>query len=123
MPDERMATIKRVADDIGDMIVSTDNKKRLGQIEMASSYASFRNVLRLISKERLKAENPIPLFTFDEYVDQLFPQGALQWRETQDLILFRLYEKLHGYLRPEDLPDTEEEVLTNEENPTGEKEQ
>lgn len=103
MPDERTETIKRVADEISEAIRAADDKRRLANLENASNYASFRNQLRLMVKERLRAQNSEPLFTYDEYVDQLFPQGALNWRETQDLLLFRLYERLAGYLKPEDL--------------------
>ncbi len=39
-----------------------------------------------------------PLFTFDDYVNYLFPEGNLTWRETQDLILFRMYEKLQPWI-------------------------
>jgi CRISPR-associated protein Cst1 len=103
MPDERTETIKRVADEISEFIRATNDKRRLLRLEVAPNYASFRNQLRLIIRDRLRAQNSKPLFTYDEYVDHLFPQGALNWRETQDLLLFRLYERLAGYLKPEDL--------------------
>jgi CRISPR-associated protein Cst1 len=115
MADERTETIKRVADDIERLIRENQKKKRLFDLETASNYLSFRNVLRLIVKEWLEHEkskvpsgNSKPLFTYDGYVDQLFPQGSLNWRETQDLILFRLYERLHDMLLPEDLPGADE---------------
>ena len=39
------------------------------------------------------------MFSIEDYTEKLFPDGALGWRETQDLILFRLYEILHGWLK------------------------
>ncbi len=34
-----------------------------------------------------------PLLTYDEYVLDLAPEGAEDWQETRDLLLFRIYEK------------------------------
>jgi CRISPR-associated protein Cst1 len=55
-------------------------------------------VLRLLIHDRLALRAPTPLFTLDEYVAHLFPEGALGWKETQDLLVFRLYEGLHNWL-------------------------
>lgn len=101
MDRQRIETLKRVADEIAEVIRQddSDNPKRLGQLERASTYGNFRNVLRLIIKERIKQGAENPLFSLDEYTESLFPEGALGWREMQDLILFRLYEVLHSWLR------------------------
>lgn len=98
MDPKRVDTIRRVADDIAELVKTSANpKKRLSQLEMADNYGWFRNVLFRFMKEHLAAGNQEPLFTLEEYIDQLFPDGALGWKETQDLILFRLYEKLHSW--------------------------
>ena len=111
MSEPRIETIKKVADEIAIVIQQPDKKKRLGQLEIAPNYASFRNVLRFIIKDRKTMNAPTPLFTLDEYVEHLFPQGALGWKETQDLILFRLYETLHEWIKPEDLPQTDDDPI------------
>jgi CRISPR-associated protein Cst1 len=111
MPDERIATIKRVGDEMA--LVIKANKKRLGQLENARNYASFRNVLLRFIKDRKEIGAPAPLFTLDEYDEHLFPQGALGWKETQDLLLFRIYETLHDWLRPEDVPQTGDDADEN----------
>jgi CRISPR-associated protein Cst1 len=72
--------------------------KTLNRLEMASDYKSFRNILRIIIKKRISYGMEDPLFTFDDYVNYLFPEGNLTWRETQDLILFRIYEKLQSWI-------------------------
>jgi len=112
MDKERIEVIKRVADEIATVIRSDESKnpKRLGQLERANTYTAFRNTLRLIIKERIKSGAENPLFSLEEYVEKLFPEGALGWRETQDLILFRLYEVLHTWLRDKGI-----EVSTEEE--------
>jgi CRISPR-associated protein Cst1 len=103
MPDARIETIKRVADELGEVI--RQKKSRLRDLEAVSNYAELRIRFRQMINERIKQGATEPLFSLDEYVDDLFPQGALGWRETHDLILFRLYETLHDFLRPEDVSD------------------
>ena len=51
-----------------------------------------------------------PLFTTDEFLNDLFPEGALTWKETRDILLFRIYEKLSDYLheKKEIIEETEE---------------
>ncbi len=115
MSEPRIETIKKVADEIAIVIQQPSKKKRLAQLEIAPNYASFRNVLRYLIKDRKEMDAPEPLFTLDEYVEHLFPQGALGWKETQDLILFRLYETLHEWLKPEDLPQTDGEPVEGNE--------
>ena len=43
--------------------------------------------------------------------DNLFPEGAMGWKETQDLLLFRLYENLHPWLVAEGVVTEELEEL------------
>jgi CRISPR-associated protein Cst1 len=115
MDQKRIDTIRRVADEISELIKSSANaKKRLSQLEMAENYNGFRNVLLRFVKDQIAQRKDEPLFTFEEYVDQLFPDGALGWKETQDLILFRIYEKLHSWLIQqgvaEELKEEEQEM-------------
>ena len=112
MDQDRIDAVRTVADKIGAIIPKLGNgKKRLEQLERASHYDSMRKVLSRLVKDNLGQNNPTPLFTFDDYVKNLFPQGALGWRETQDLLLFRLYENLHAWLLGQELvtEDNEEE--------------
>lgn len=105
MDKQRIETIKRVADEIAQVIQkdTSDKPKRLGQLERANTYSNLRNTLRLIIKERIGNGAENPLFSLDDYAESLFPDGALGWRETQDLILFRLYEVLHNWLKEKGL--------------------
>ncbi len=98
MDEKRLETIKRVSDSIADLIKMRGNTRRLIQLETAKSYSDLRNVLRLIIKDRISESLENPLFTLDEYEKNLFPDGNLSWKETQDLIIFRLYERLHTWL-------------------------
>ncbi|NLJ39404.1 MAG: type I-B CRISPR-associated protein Cas8b1/Cst1 [Candidatus Atribacteria bacterium] len=98
MDEKRIKTIKKVGDELADYIKASDDIKTLKKLETASNYRNYRNLLRIIIKKRIENGAESPLFSFDEYVNNLFPEGNLTWRETQDLILFRIYEVLHDWI-------------------------
>lgn len=117
MNEPRIEAIQKLGDDIAEIIKTSSNgKKRLWQLESASNYASFRNVLLRLIKDRVAAKANSPLIAFDIYANHLFPEGATGWKETQDLLLFRLYETLHQWLVSEGIVIEEieeaEEALT-----------
>ena len=118
MDEGRLATFKRVGDAIAESIRQLDNARRLGQLERARSYRECRNILRFIVRERIGQGEAEPLFSLDEYVDHLFPDTGgefREWRETRDLLVFRIYETLHDWLRERGLPEAEEETEQDEE--------
>ena len=109
MDNKRLETLKRVGDDLSEYIKLTDNTKRMVGLETAKNYNSFRNVLRKIIKDRIKSNAEKPLFSLEEYIEDMFPDGNLGWRETQDLLLFRIYENLHDWMMSKELPEDDEE--------------
>jgi len=113
MGGKRLDTLKKVGDSISDYIKDTQNIKKLNQLEMASNFATFRNLLRLIEKDRIKRGSQDSLFTLEEFMEDLFPEGNMGWRETQDLLLFRIYENLHNWLVGQD--DLKSELISSEE--------
>lgn len=80
---------------------------------MSKTSYEFRNQLRLITKEKLVLKDDEPLFSLDEYVEYLFPDN--NWKETQDLILFRIYEKLFEWLKENNIEEIKEELEKEEE--------
>lgn len=98
MDEKRIEVIKDVGDRLSNYIKDNDSLKTLNSLEQASNYNNFRNILRKILKNKINKGDTELLFTFDEYVINLFPDGNLTWRETQDLLLFRIYENLHEWL-------------------------
>jgi len=58
-------------------------------------------------------ELKLSLFTTDEFINDLFPDGALTWKETRDILLFRIYEKLSDYIKEK--KEIIEEIEENEE--------
>ena len=110
MDERRIETIRKLGDEVAELVKTSPNgKKRLGQIERAESYASLRNVFLRLMKDRVALRGGTPLFTYEDYVEALFPEGAMNWRETQDLLLFRLYEILHEWLISEGVVEMVEE--------------
>ncbi|KAF5086791.1 type I-B CRISPR-associated protein Cas8b1/Cst1 [Methanobacterium aggregans] len=98
MDEKRINTIKKIGDELADYIETAEDIKTLKKLETASNYKNYRNILRIVIKKRIENGIEDPLFTFDDYVNYLFPEGSLTWRETQDLILFRIYEKLQFWI-------------------------
>lgn len=100
MNDQRIETIKKVADEIAVFIQqSSKGKRRLRDLEISVKFRDFCNALRKISKERIELNPDKPLFTVDEFAKELFPEGSYRFGDTRYLILFRLYEQLHDWLK------------------------
>ena len=113
MDEKRIEVIKDVGDRLSKYIKDYNRVKSLNDLELASNYNHFRNILRKILKNKINNGDEELLFTFDEYVLNLFPEGNMTWRETQDLLLFRIYENLHDWLIENKYVEevTEEELL------------
>ena len=116
MDKKRIDVIKDVGDRLSDYIKDNNSIKTLNNLEQASTYNHFRNILRKILKNKINIGDDELLFTFDEYVVSLFPEGNKTWRETQDLLLFRIYENLHDWLIENQYVEevTEDEMLEEE---------
>lgn len=116
MQEERINTIKKVADNIAECIQKSGKDRRLRQLETARSYRAFQNILLFIIKDRLKHDEAEPLFTLDDYLNHLFPpseDGITPWNETRYLLLFRIYEQLHEWLKDKEIIEyeiTEDEI-------------
>ena len=102
--------------------------RRLRDLEEAQTYGECRNVLLRIIRDRIEQKEEEPLFSLEGYVQHLFissdnatswsdeldgdeldeeqkeqllhfaSDNVTFWRETRDLLLFRLYEQLHDWL-------------------------
>ena len=123
--------IKQVGDLIAECIRKSGRDRRLTQLERANSYGECRNILRYVIRDRIQQGAPEPLFSIDDYMEYLFPASdsftATPWRETRDLLLFRIYEQLHGWLKEQgfvefdedntsDVDDTSENELNQEDS-------
>ena len=113
MEQTRLEKIKQVGDLIAECIQESGSKKRLTRLEGAKSYEACRTVLLYIIRERIKLGAENPLFSLDDYVGYLFPESedftATPWRETRDLLLFRVYERLHNWFQEKGFVDFDED--------------
>lgn len=113
MKQTQLDKIKQVGDLIADSIRKSERDRRLLQLERARSYSDFRNALRYIIRDRIEQGAPDPLFSLNDYMEHLFPASdhftATPWRETRDLLLFRIYEQLHSWLQEQGFVDFDED--------------
>lgn len=98
MDDRKIELIKDLGDKIAIYIKNSNRLKRLTDLERAQKYYEFTNILRLISKDRIKQNAKEPLFSLDDYVEIVYRENYPEWKEVRDLILFRIYENLHDWL-------------------------
>ena len=80
MDKKRIDVIKDVGDRLSNYIQNNDSIKTLNNLEQASNYNNFRNILRKILKNKIKNGDNELLFTFDDYVitpEQSFYEIAL----------------------------------------------
>jgi CRISPR-associated protein Cst1 len=86
--------IKELADFI--LIDKSDDqiKKSVVRLNGLKSSGEFRAYLIKLIKENYEAKNPSPLITLEDYVFYLFPDGTF-WKDTRDLLLIAIYQKLH----------------------------
>lgn len=113
MEQTQLEKIKQVGDLIAKCIQKSGRDRRLMQLERAKSYGECRNILRYVIRDRIQQGAPEPLFSIDDYMEYLFPASdnfaATPWRETRDLLLFRIYEQLHDWLQERGFIDFDED--------------
>lgn len=113
MEQTQLEKIKQVGDLIAKCIQKSGRDRRLMQLERAKNYGECRNILRYVIRDRIQQGAPEPLFSIDDYVEHLFPASdtfaATPWRETRDLLLFRIYEQLHNWLQEQGFVDFDED--------------
>ncbi len=118
MDEERIQTIKDVADRILEICKAENSLKLIQILDRAKYLGQFRTVLLRMHKLTV-AKKGQPLLTFDELVDAILPDER-QWSEVRDLLLFRIYEAGASWLsdflkKEEDVEgDIEELVETME---------
>ena len=120
MEQTQLDKIKQVGDLIADSIKQSGRDRRLKQLERARNYGECRNILRYVIRDRIQQGAPEPLFSIDDYMEHLFPASdsfaATPWRETRDLLLFRIYETLHDWLQEQGFVEFDEDNTSDEED-------
>jgi CRISPR-associated protein Cst1 len=86
--------IKELADFILNDKSDDQIKKSVIRLNGLKSSGEFRAYLIKLIKDNYEAKNPNPLITLEDYVFYLFPDGTF-WKDTRDLLLIAIYQKLH----------------------------
>ncbi len=115
MEKERIEKIKEIADGIGDYFISGGYTKSFHNFENCKTYPEFRNQMRKILKGWISSSHEGVPFTFDDYVNYLIPEGIIDWKDTRDLLLFRIYEKMSSPELKERFTEMKEEIELEEE--------
>lgn len=107
---------------VGDRIVETieslpDNKlkRRVRELEVAERLYQFEAFFIRLEKDRQELGIEEPLMTFDEFARILTAYGEdinVSWKTVKNLLLFRIYEKLHDRLMK--MEDSEKELEIEE---------
>lgn len=100
--------IKELADFILNDKSDDQIKSIITKLNGLKGSVDFRQFLIKLIKDNYEAKNPAPLLTIEDYVFYLFPDGTF-WKETRDLLLIAIYQKLHELnLNIEGIPDIED---------------
>ena len=106
--------IKELADFILNDKSEDQIKKAVVRLNGLKSSGDFRSYLIKLIKENYDAKNPNPIITLEDYVFYLFPDGTF-WKDTRDLLLISIYQKLHeSNLLFEELGKEDDEDENNE---------
>jgi CRISPR-associated protein Cst1 len=120
MDENVLSFIKDVSDRIIETIeMEEDNrlKRMVRELERAERLYQFEEFFVRVEKLRQKFRIPKALLTFDEFAMLLTGYGEdinVSWRVVRDLILFRIYERLHDRLMRVH-GEEEEEIVGGEE--------
>lgn len=84
-------------DELAEFIIDDENqiKKRIGKLDgFSAGHALRRWLITDLMRSNYSQKNPDPLFSVEDYVQLLFPDGQF-WQEVRDLILIAIYQKMH----------------------------
>jgi len=115
--------VKRVADRIVETLEKLpDNKlsRRVRELERAEKLYQFEGFFIRVEKDRQELGIPGALMGFDDFARILTSYGEdlnVSWKTVRNLLLFRIYERLHDKLMKasEDVEEPEEEFEEGEE--------
>lgn len=100
MKKERIDAVLRLADRVSDLVQKENAPKLIYPVESARFVYQFRAALLRLLKKSIAAGEETPLFTTEDYLTKLLPDGE-PWTDVRDLLLIRIYEKLHTFLQGE----------------------
>jgi hypothetical protein len=117
MTAKRIQSIRQFADGVFEYIEKMQYQKLANDLSYARNAHEFRTILVRAQRKAFGAEMTLP-FGFDSYIDAFHAEdasGLNDWWLVRDLILIRLFERLHEakMALPEDVRDREEDSEEN----------
>jgi len=94
MDKKTLSKIKDLANFIVDERADEEIKKSMTRLNGAKSSHELRYILLKFLGKNYNEGKDSPLFTIEDYTEYLFPDGS-NWKETRDLVLIAVYQKLH----------------------------
>jgi CRISPR-associated protein Cst1 len=92
MNDNTLKIIEKIADYA--LLDVNSAKKTVTNLRKPTKAFEFRTALLDLERKNHLQRNPESLFTLKEYALDLFPDGFF-WKETQNLLLIAIYQKMH----------------------------
>lgn len=119
MDKKALEKIKELADFIVNNRGNDEIEKILVQLRKAKKNNEMKNFIVKLVVKNYAEENQNPLFSVDEYVEYLFPDGGY-WTDVRYILLIAVYQKLHEANKyvPMEEEETEEDGNENEEDYT-----
>lgn|GEM_PF-1202291 len=113
MDKDRIKVLIQLADKIAGLIEAQDKSDILIDLQKSRNPWEFRLALFKAMRLYAKTGKEEPLFNTEEYLYKIFPDGE-PWTDARDLILVRLYEKLHKWLSNKNIDsDIQTEQIEN----------
>lgn len=94
MDKKSLTKIKELAEFIVNNRNDDEIKKSMTRLNGAKSSQELRYFLLKLLGKNYQEGNVKPLFTIEEFIEYLFPDGT-NWKEIRDLLLIAIYQKLH----------------------------
>ncbi len=94
MDKKTLSKIKDLANFIVDERNEDEIKKSMTRLNGAKNSHELRYILLKFLGKNYNEGNKEPLFTIEDYVEYLFPDGS-SWKEMRDLVLIAVYQRLH----------------------------
>lgn len=105
-------TIEKITQ-MADFIINNNDDRGIGKTitklnSVTSSFLLRRYVLNDVVKPYYEGGNEEPIVTVKDYVNYLFPDSD-SWKETRDVLLIAIYERLHELKKKVEIDDEEQE--------------
>ena len=94
MDKKTLSKIKDLANFIVNERKDDEIKKSMTRLNGAKNSHELRYILLKFLGKNYTEGKESPLFTIEDYTEYLFPDGS-NWKETRDLVLIAIYQKLH----------------------------